>query len=157
MLMSFQQNGWTWSGAFSVESPVTLALKLKNTFQEKNVYFPQVQVIIDGATTFIVFSNENKDHPPYIIHNKTNNILTVAQKDVKGASEVIWPNSRVIYTWDEPTKPHLLQLKIQGKNESEYYKVDKIKKYKPSKVKVFKLLFFNRCFLDWKFPSRNEG
>ena len=144
--MSFQQNGWSWTGSFSIDSPISTALKIKNSLENK-YYFPQLQVQVEGSTTFVIFSNENREHPPYMISNKTNNIYTINQKE-SNVSETIWPFTNVPYAWEEPTKPHILQVRLNnnnnnnnndiGKYEIDQYKLDKLKKYKISKTGKFK-------------------
>jgi len=130
LLSMRRKGGQSWSGLFGVNTIHDQCIKLKET--DNSINFPQLQVKLDkDGSNLVILSEEDRSHPPYRIDNDTAHVISVSQKDIKtNASADKIPSGYCLhYTWDEYTKPHILQLWLDESTQASEFNLDKIKKF----------------------------
>lgn len=97
-----------WSGGFAVHINSSFHINLRDS--QGRSHFLRLEILGQGATTFIIFSDPGNLPPPIRVDNfsevpiefyQTNSMHTWMKTTLK-------PKSSIPYSWDEPTfKPHL--------------------------------------------------
>ncbi|CAN7986722.1 unnamed protein product [Ixodes hexagonus] len=107
-------SGCLWSGGFKIDELDSFHRHLLDELGRS--YFIRVEVILKGATFFIIFMDCSKIPPPMRIDNQSEVPVTFHQTGV--ASELLKPvvkaHSSVPYAWDEPTLPPYLTVTAPG-------------------------------------------
>jgi len=127
-LLMKRSGGQSWSGSFNVNTISSLCLKIKES--DGSITFPQVQIKLDkSGSNIIIFSEEDRSHPPYRIDNTTPHVVSIVQKGVPATMDKIPSGYTLHYSWDEYTKPHVLQVKLDDSEVVSEFSMDKIKKF----------------------------
>nr|CAD7436022.1 unnamed protein product [Timema monikensis] len=80
------------------------------------MYFLRVEVVLQGATYLIVFTDADTIPPPLRIDNFSEVPLIFFQScvPVESLQTVVRPHSSMPYAWDEPTQAHSVTLMAPG-------------------------------------------
>ena len=116
MLVNFRPKevGWDWSGSFSPRTPGRTLLKLRN---RRGGPSGLVEAHIEERImdTFRVTLQEYRNvFAPYRVDNCTRSLIGYYQKNCDTEEEFLRPYGSIVYTWDEPTLPHQLVVKLPG-------------------------------------------
>ena len=116
MLVNFrpEEVGWDWSGSFSPSTPGRTLLKLRN---RRGGPSGLVEAHIEERImdTFRVTLEEYRNvFAPYRVDNCTRSLIGYHQKNCDTEEEFLRPYGSMVYTWDEPTLPHQLVVKLPG-------------------------------------------
>ncbi|RZF46007.1 hypothetical protein LSTR_LSTR006773 [Laodelphax striatellus] len=106
-----------WSGGFRIDANDSLHLNVRD--QAGHIYFLRVEIVLQGATFFIVLSDAHRMPAPIRVDNfslvpvqffqgKQNHVSTVRAR------------SSMPYAWDEPTHPPVLTLVAPGGVSAQY-------------------------------------
>lgn len=90
------------------------------------MYFLRLEVILQGATFFIVFTDADRLPPPMRVDNYSEVTVTFAQACCKDlVHSTARAHSSVPYAWDQPTQPPLLTVTAPG-GVSRMYDMNKL-------------------------------
>ncbi|KAM7310382.1 vacuolar protein sorting-associated protein 13D isoform X1 [Ixodes scapularis] len=107
-------SGCLWSGGFKIDELDSFHVHMRDELGRS--YFVRVEVILKGATFFIIFMDCSKIPPPMRVDNQSEVPVTFHQTGV--ASELLKPvvkaHTSVPYAWDEPTLPPYLTVTAPG-------------------------------------------
>lgn len=79
------------------------------------VYFLRLEIVLQGATFFIVFTDADTMPPPIRVDNFSEVSLTFAQSSCKEVHHsTARAHSSIPYAWDQPTQPPLLHVVAPG-------------------------------------------
>uniref|UniRef100_T1KHU8 UBA domain-containing protein n=1 Tax=Tetranychus urticae TaxID=32264 RepID=T1KHU8_TETUR len=101
-------NGCHWSGGFAVSNNSSFYLNVRDS-QGKS-HFIRLEILAQGATSFIIFSDPGNLPPPIRVDNFSEVPIEFYQTNTSQAwmKTTVKPKSSVPYAWDESTlKPHL--------------------------------------------------
>lgn len=97
-----------WSGGFRIDDIQSFHVHMREN-QGKS-HFLRVEVILQNATYFIVFTDTDKMPPPIRIDNHSEVPIVYYQTHIREErlKTIIRPHTTVPYAWDEPTfSPHI--------------------------------------------------
>jgi hypothetical protein len=97
-----------WSGGFAVEPSTSFHLNIRD--ENSKSYFIRVEILIQSATYFIVFTDANNLPPPIRVENLSQVPIQFYQtKTVHSWMKTnVRPNTSLAYAWDESTlNPHI--------------------------------------------------
>ena len=108
-----------WSGGFRVDKVDSFHTNMR---AESNVCtFLRVEVLLQGATFYIVFTDADQMPPPFRIDNFSDVQVMYYQTNVTdGHRTMIKPWTSVDYAWDEPTLPPYITCSITGGTSATY-------------------------------------
>lgn len=119
-----------WSGGLKIDEAGKHALNIRNNMNEI-VYLARVEVLVSKGTSFVIFSNEDPELPPYRIENCSSRTIAIYQKDVRAKLQRLRPFEAQPYAWEEPAKPRLLVVEITGEQPvTREISLDKIKAHR---------------------------
>lgn len=102
-----------WSGGLPIDSNNSMHVNVRDI--NGRVYFLRLEVILQGATIFIVFTDADTMPPPIRVDNFSEVSITFGQTCCK---EIMHSTARahssVPYAWDHPTKPQAITLLAPG-------------------------------------------
>lgn len=79
------------------------------------MYFLRLEVVLQGATFFIVFTDADTMPPPIRVDNFSEVPITFAQSSCKDITRSIArAHTSVPYAWDQPTGPPALNITVPG-------------------------------------------
>ncbi|GLH07616.1 Vacuolar protein sorting-associated protein 13D [Gryllus bimaculatus] len=109
-----------WSGGFLIESNSSMHINIRDNMGQ--MYFLHVEVVLQEAMYFIVFTDADTMPSPLRIDNLAAVPLTFHQSCVTTESlqTTVRPYSSVPYSLDEPTQPALITLHAPGGAAAEY-------------------------------------
>lgn len=97
-----------WSGGVPIVPSTSFHLNIRDEFSRS--HFLRVEILLQGATYFIVFTDANNLPPPIRIDNFSEVPIEFFQTRVQHSwmKSRVRPNSSLPYAWDDPTlKPHI--------------------------------------------------
>lgn len=109
-----------WSGGFAVEPSTSFHLNIRDEYSKS--YFIRVEILIQSATYFIVFTDANNLPPPIRVENFSHVPIEFYQTKTSNSwmKTNIRPNTSVAYAWDESTlNPHIT-VRAPGGSSSTY-------------------------------------
>ncbi|XP_013405463.1 vacuolar protein sorting-associated protein 13D-like isoform X2 [Lingula anatina] len=114
-----------WSGGFFLDKVNSFHVNMRGP--QKMPLFLRVDVVLQGATYFVIFSDADQMPPPYRIDNFSEVPLVVYQRDVVDdrLRTLIKPKTSWPYALDEPSLPSILACCVQGGTKA-YYDLDRI-------------------------------
>lgn len=91
-----------------------------------HMYFLRLEVVLQRATFFVVFTDADKMPPPIRIDNFSEVSISFAQSYCKdSAISIARAHTSVPYAWDQPTKPCAISITAPG-GVSNTYDMNKI-------------------------------
>jgi vacuolar protein sorting-associated protein 13D len=97
-----------WSGGFAVEPSTSFHLNIRDEYSKS--YFIRVEILIQSATYFIVFTDANNLPPPIRVENLSQVPIQFYQTKTVHSwlKTYVRPNTSLAYAWDESTlNPHI--------------------------------------------------
>ncbi|XP_063232383.1 intermembrane lipid transfer protein Vps13D [Bacillus rossius redtenbacheri] len=112
--------GCLWSGGFVINANDSRHIIVRDG--SGRMYFLRVEIVLQGATYFIVFTDADSIPPPIRIDNYSEVPLHFYQSCVATESlhAVVRPHTSVPYAWDEPTQAHAVTLVAPGGVSAQY-------------------------------------
>ncbi|KAJ9601170.1 hypothetical protein L9F63_000690, partial [Diploptera punctata] len=109
-----------WSGGFLIDTNNSLHINVRDI--SGKMHFLRVEVVLQGATYFIVFTDADTIPPPIRLDNYSEVPLQFHQSCVTTESLkcTVRPHSSVAYAWDEPTLAHIITLLAPGGASASY-------------------------------------
>ena len=93
-------------------------------------FYVRIQILVKDNISYILLLPDEPRLTPYQIENTTEFNFVINQKNCSEI-EMVPPKSTLRYTWSEVSKPHIVQLKIEGNDNLYNINFDSLKKYKP--------------------------
>jgi len=108
-----------WSGGFPIDKVDSFHVNMR---AESNVCtFLRVEVLLQGATFYIVFTDADQMPPPFRIDNFSEvSVMYYQTNATDGFRTMIKPWTSVDYAWDEPTLPPYITCSITGGTSATY-------------------------------------
>ena len=109
-------SSFNWSGGFKIDAVDSFCLNLRNKVNMNEFYFVKVEVILDGGTFFIVFSDTVDFPPPIQVQNFSEVPIYFYQQDtwLDKYSLTVKPGSLLSYSWDEPIADKKIVVGVKG-------------------------------------------
>lgn len=108
-----------WSGCFDVDTEPSVSFHLNIRDESNRSYFIRVEILLQNATYFIVFTDANSLPPPLRVENFSQVSIEFYQQG-SAQRTVVRANSSVPYALDEPTKPSYITVCAPGGSTSTY-------------------------------------
>ncbi|KAJ8974055.1 hypothetical protein NQ317_002301 [Molorchus minor] len=102
-----------WSGGLKIDNNDSMHINVRDA--NGRVYFLRLEVLLQGATFFIVFTDADTMPPPIRVDNFSEVSIAFGQScyiDVMHSTARA--HSSVPYAWDEPTKSYVMRLIAPG-------------------------------------------
>ena len=112
--------GCLWSGCFDVGSEPSVSFQLNIRDDSGRSNFIRVEILLQNATYFIVFTDANSLPPPIRVENFSQVAIEFYQIGCSYHRTIVRPNSSVPYALDEPTQPPHLTVCAPGGSSSTY-------------------------------------
>ncbi|KAJ8964860.1 hypothetical protein NQ314_004578 [Rhamnusium bicolor] len=98
-----------WSGGLKIDTNNSMHVNVRDA--NGRVYFLRLEVVLQGATFFVVFTDADTMPPPIRVDNFSEVAVTFGQSCcVDLMHSMARAHSSVPYAWDEPTKIHTIRL-----------------------------------------------
>ncbi|KAK3881484.1 hypothetical protein Pcinc_014068 [Petrolisthes cinctipes] len=112
--------GCYWCGGFAIDNIDSFYLNLRDN--TGRCYFMRVEIIINDATYFIVFTDADSLPPPFRIDNFSEVPVTFYQTKTQEERlrTSVKPRSCVAYAWDEVTLPPYITCMAPGGTSATY-------------------------------------
>ncbi|ELT97897.1 hypothetical protein CAPTEDRAFT_149660 [Capitella teleta] len=109
-----------WSGGFCVDRVDSFHINMRG--ENNDCLFLRVDIMLQAATYFVVFSDAHDMPPPYRIDNFSEVPVTYFQTKVVDDSlrSPIKPRTSLAYALDEPMLPPHITLKVSGGSSATY-------------------------------------
>lgn len=108
---------YNWSGGFKIDTVDSFYVTLRSIYSTTEFYYVKVDVVLDGGTFYIIFS-EKRDHPfPIRIENHSQVPLYAYQSQSLEEKYQMYlkPNGHVLnYSWAEPIGDKKLIVGVKG-------------------------------------------
>ncbi|XP_074642818.1 intermembrane lipid transfer protein VPS13D-like [Tubulanus polymorphus] len=103
-----------WSGGFRIDRVDSFHINMRGENNVSN--FLRVEVVYQGSTFYVVFTNVDQMPPPFRIDNFSEVPIKYYQTNVMEdrLRTIIKPHSSEAYAWDEPTLAPHITLSVQG-------------------------------------------
>ncbi|XP_071050524.1 intermembrane lipid transfer protein Vps13D isoform X2 [Onthophagus taurus] len=102
-----------WSGGLKIDQNDSLHVNIRDS--GGRMYFLRLEVVLQGATYFAVFTDADTMPPPLRIDNFSEVSITFAQTCCKEiVHSVARAHSSIPYAWDKPREPHNITLEAPG-------------------------------------------
>ncbi|CAH0555796.1 unnamed protein product [Brassicogethes aeneus] len=101
-----------WSGGLKIDDNKSLHVNVRDS--NGRVYFLRLEVVLQRATFFIIFSDADTMPPPIRIDNFSEVSIQFGQSTCKDILGTARAHSSVPYAWDQPTQPNLITLIAPG-------------------------------------------
>lgn len=103
-----------WSGGFRINATDSLHVNIRD--RDGRMYFLRLEIVLQGATYFVVFTDANTMPPPIRIDNYSEVPMTFYQScvQVESLQWSIRPHLSMPYAWDEPTQASSISLVAPG-------------------------------------------
>jgi hypothetical protein len=107
---------YNWSGGFKIDLLDQFYINLRNKFTLNQFLFLKVDIILDGGTFFIVFSDMVNIPAPIRIDNTSDNDIYFYQYDTKEDNYCTYVKAHksIDYTWDELSKERKIVIGTRG-------------------------------------------
>ncbi|KAF7280409.1 hypothetical protein GWI33_006075 [Rhynchophorus ferrugineus] len=100
-----------WSGGFKIDADNSMHINVRDA--NSRVYFLRLEVVLQGPTYYVVFTDADTMPPPIRIDNFSEVSIIFGQSNCEMLSTAR-AHSSVPYAWDEPTKPNNIKLIAPG-------------------------------------------
>lgn len=109
-----------WSGGFAIDNIKSFHINMRDSQGRSN--FLRVEIVLQNATFFIVFTDADRLPPPFRIDNHSEVSITYYQTNVEKErlKTSIRPHSTVPYAFDEPTLPPYITCCAPGGSAATY-------------------------------------
>lgn len=109
-----------WSGGFAIDSIKSFHINMRDGQGKSN--FLRVEIVLQGATFFIIFTDADRLPPPFRIDNHSEVSITYYQTNVEQErlKTSIRPHSSLPYAFDEPTLPPYITCCAPGGSAATY-------------------------------------
>lgn len=109
-----------WSGGFPIDSIKSFHINMRDGQGKSN--FLRIEIILQGATFFIVFTDADRLPPPFRIDNHSEVSITYYQTNVEQErlKTSIRSNTSLPYAFDEPTLPPYITCCAPGGSAATY-------------------------------------
>ena len=131
-------NVYGWSGRFKIDKVQELVVKLRKN-QDNEYEFTKVSINIYDNVQCIRIMNEDRDNPPYSLHNETNHEIAFRHKIKIGNKRnqeevpftILYPGDSVNFTWEQwdDENDRILQVEIDGQLKE--YSIEKTQECEP--------------------------
>ncbi|KAG5879440.1 hypothetical protein JTB14_025696 [Gonioctena quinquepunctata] len=102
-----------WSGGLKIDTNNSMHVNIRDAYGR--VFFLRLEVLLQGATFFIVFSDADTMPPPIRVDNFSEVSIMFGQSCyIDFMHSTARAHSSVPYAWDEPTKAHSIRLIAPG-------------------------------------------
>ncbi|CAH1990127.1 unnamed protein product [Acanthoscelides obtectus] len=102
-----------WSGGLKIDTNTSMHVNVRDG--NGRVYFLRLEVVLQGATFFVVFTDADTMPPPIRVDNFSEVSITFGQSCcVDVMHSTARAHSSVPYAWDEPTRDHSVRLVAPG-------------------------------------------
>ncbi|KAB0794994.1 hypothetical protein PPYR_11833 [Photinus pyralis] len=102
-----------WSGGFKIDKIDSMHLNVRDIHYR--MYFLRLEIVIQGATFFVIFTDADKMPPPIRVDNFSEVPITFGQLCSKDATRSIArAHTSVPYAWDEPMGSSDLHVAAPG-------------------------------------------
>lgn len=102
-----------WSGGLKIDANYSMHVNIRNF--NGRMYFLRLEVVQQGATYFVIFTDADTMPPPIRIDNFSEVTMKFAQTCCKESlTSMVRAHSSVPYAWDQPTKQCLLTIEAPG-------------------------------------------
>ena len=78
IFLTIGEQKWQWTGGLLIDVVGEIAVRMKGS--DGSMYFARVEILLESATLYIIFKEENAECPPYRIVNNTYSNLFYRQK-----------------------------------------------------------------------------
>ncbi|XP_054931274.2 intermembrane lipid transfer protein VPS13D isoform X1 [Dermacentor andersoni] len=139
--------GCMWSGGFKIDELNSFHIHMRDDLGRS--HFLRVEVILKGATFFIIFMDCAKIPPPLRIDNQSEVPVTFHQTHVSNEllRATVKAHTSVPYAWDEPTLPPHITVTAPG-GMSEAYDMTIFRAGKKLYYENFFYIAFSGTFLE---------
>lgn len=117
--------GWQWSGAFFIECPDDLVIRVRNSHTHEEV-FVHITMTLEENTLHVILQDISH-MPPYRIENLSMETLVLQQLKAKVPEKILKPFEVCGYAWDEPMLKKVLVASITGPGMSSWLALGKFK------------------------------
>lgn len=107
-----------WSGGFKIDSNTSFHLNIRD--QSGRMYFLRIEIVLQGATFFIVLTDADTMPPPIRIDNFSKVPITIHQAGLSNCVTSVKAGTSTPYAWDEPIRPQILTVTAPGGVSAEY-------------------------------------
>ncbi|KAK6626649.1 hypothetical protein RUM44_009125 [Polyplax serrata] len=109
-----------WSGGFGIDNEDSLHINIRD--KHGKMHFLRVEVVLQAATYFVVFTDADTMPPPVRINNFSQVAIQFYQTGVhvESLQSTVRPQTSVDYAWDEPLGPSNLTLIAPGGASGSY-------------------------------------
>nr|XP_015839049.1 PREDICTED: vacuolar protein sorting-associated protein 13D isoform X1 [Tribolium castaneum] len=115
-----------WSGGLRIDEINSLHVNVRDS--NGRVYFIRLEVLLQGATFFIIFTDADTLPPPIRVDNFSEVTITFAQTSCKDLMHsTARAHTSVPYAWDQPTERQFLTVTVPG-GVSDTYDLNKLGK-----------------------------
>lgn len=118
-----------WSGGVPLSEAQSYYINIRDV--QGQMYFLRLEIILQGATYFLLFGDAQVLPPPIRIDNYSEVPVKFFQPDPRNSLEarikttVVRPHSSIAYALDEPCGPHILKFEAPG-NISQTYNLKEL-------------------------------
>lgn len=102
-----------WSGGLKIDRTDSMHVNIRDT--NGRMYFLRLEIVLQGATYFVVFTDADTMPPPLRVDNFSEVSILFSQtccKDIVHSKARA--HSSVPYAWDKPMKPQMITLEAPG-------------------------------------------
>ncbi|XP_074028701.1 vacuolar protein sorting 13D [Leptinotarsa decemlineata] len=108
-----------WSGGLKIDTNNSMHVNIRDAYG--HVYFLRLEVLLQGATFFIVFSDADTMPPPIRVDNFSEVSIMFGQSCyIDFMHSTARAHTSVPYAWDEPTKANTIRLIAPGGVSNNY-------------------------------------
>ncbi|XP_073974267.1 vacuolar protein sorting 13D isoform X3 [Rhodnius prolixus] len=107
-----------WSGGFKLVGNSSFHLNIRNP--NGSMHFLRIEIVLQGATHFIVLTDADTMPPPIRIDNLSHVSIKFHQLGLDSLACNVPPQSSVPYAWDEPILDNLLTVIAPGGVSASY-------------------------------------
>ncbi|CAH1134889.1 unnamed protein product [Ceutorhynchus assimilis] len=102
-----------WSGGFKIDTNSSMHISIRDP--NSRVYFLRLEVVLQSATFYVIFTDADTMPPPIRIDNFSEVAIKFGQSSfIDVMHSTARAHSSVPYAWDEPTKSQYIKLIAPG-------------------------------------------
>lgn len=135
-----------WSGGLLIDSNYSMHVNIRDT--NGRMYFLRLEVVLQGSTYFVVFTDADTMPPPMRVDNFSEVSIMFTQtccKDTVHCQSKARAHASVPYAWDEPTGPSSISIIAPG-GISSTYDINKFGVYRGPTYENFIYIAFSGTF-----------
>ncbi|KAJ3439892.1 vacuolar protein sorting-associated protein 13c [Anaeramoeba flamelloides] len=127
-LMNIAIKNYNWSSNLIVDGLGNEIIKLYNPSTKEPLYL-NLNIKIEDSITLIYFTpiDSKRSSPRYLLKNETNETFKIVQKGFDDHHQVLMPNTKLNYYWDDPKENHILLISNDKNNYDVKISIDKLK------------------------------